>query len=57
MGVCQSTKNANKNQYYNSKGLNSPKGKPQKNSLNNIKSQSDYEYYASRIREKRAGDQ
>ena len=55
MGVDQSKNDANKKQYYNSKGLNSAQGKQQVNPLNRI-SPSDYEYYSSRIREKRAGD-
>ena len=55
MGVCESKNDANKNQYYNPKGLYPAQGKPQANPLKTI-SQSDYEYYASRIREKRAGD-
>ena len=55
MGVDQSKNDANKKQYYNSKGLNPAQGKQQVNPLNRI-SPSDYEYYSSRIKEKRAGD-
>ena len=55
MGVDQSKNDANKKQYYNSKGLNPAQGKQQVNPLNRI-SPSDYEYYSSRIIEKRAGD-
>ena len=55
MGVCELKNDANKKQYYNSKVLNPAQGKPQANPLNKI-SQSDNEYYSSRIREKRAGD-
>ena len=55
MGVDQSKNDANKYQYYNSKGLNPAQGKQQVNPLNRI-SPSDYEYYSSRIIEKRAGD-
>ena len=55
MGVCESKNDANKNQYYNPKGLNPAQEKPKANPLKAI-GQSDYEYYAPRIREKRAGD-
>ena len=55
MGVCESKNDANKNQYYNPKKLNPAQEKTQVNPLKTI-SPSDYEYYASRIREKRAGD-
>ena len=55
MGICESKNDANKKQYYNSKELNPAQGKPQANPLKTIY-QSDNEYYASRIREKRAGD-
>ena len=55
MGVCESKNDANKNQYYNPKGLNPAQEKPQANPLKTI-SQSEYEYYARRIRENRAGD-
>ena len=55
MGVCHSKNEANEEQYYNPKGLYPAQGKPQEIPLKTI-GQSDYEYYALRIREKRAGD-